>query len=90
MISIKFWQNINQQLSKLYTFITSENILETLLKNVLLCDLLTAFAKFPNYLLSFIRYSTLQKVPDLCFAKIQLKPYMCQLLFIVLDRESNS
>ena len=60
MISIKFWQNINQQLSKLYTFINSENILETLLKNVLLCDLLTAFAKFPNYLLSFIRYSTLK------------------------------
>ena len=59
MISIKFCQNINQQLSKLYTFINSENILETLLKNVLLCDLLTAFAKFPNYLLSFIRYSTL-------------------------------
>ena len=60
MISIKFWQNINQQLSKLYTFINSENILETLLKNVLLCDLLTAFAKFPNYLLSFIMYSTLK------------------------------
>ena len=39
MISIKFWQNINQQLSKLNTFINSENILETLLKNVLLCDL---------------------------------------------------
>ena len=54
MISIKFWQNINQQLSKFYTYINSENILETileniletLLKNVLLCDLLTAFAKF--------------------------------------------
>ena len=60
MISIKFWQNINQQLSKLYTFINSENILETLLKNVLLRDLLTAIAKFPNYLLSFIRYSTLK------------------------------
>ena len=60
MISIKFWQNINQQLSKLYTFINSENILETFLKNVLLCDLLIAFAKFPNYLLSFIRYSTLK------------------------------
>ena len=48
MISIKFWQNINQELSKLNTFINSENILETSLKNVLLCDLLTAFAKFPN------------------------------------------
>ena len=24
MISIKFWQNINQQLSKLYTFINSK------------------------------------------------------------------
>ena len=60
MISIKFWQNINQQISKLYTFISSENILETLQKNVLLCDLLTAFEKFPNYLLSFIRYSTLK------------------------------
>ena len=34
MISIKFWQNINQQLLKLKTFINSENILETLLKNV--------------------------------------------------------
>ena len=89
MISIKFWQNINQQLSKLYTFISSENILETLLKNVLLCDLLTAFGKFPKYLLSFIRYSTL-KVPDFFFFKIQLKSYMCQLLFIFLDRESNS
>ena len=60
MISIKFWQNINQQLSKLYTFINSENILETLLKNVLLCEILTALAKFPNYLLSFIRYSTMK------------------------------
>ena len=59
MISLKFWQNINQQLLKLYTFINSENILETLLKNVL-CDLSTAFAKFPNYLLSFIKYSTLK------------------------------
>ena len=46
MISIKFWQNINQQLSRLYTFINSENISETLLKNVSLCDLLTAFAEF--------------------------------------------
>ena len=60
MISIKFWQDINQELSKLNTFINSENILETLLKNVLLCDLLTAFAKFSKYLLSFIRYSTLK------------------------------
>ena len=68
MISIKFWQNINQQLSKLYTFINSENILETLLKNVLLCELLTAFAKFPNYLLNFIRYSIL-KIPAFMFCQ---------------------
>ena len=39
------------------------------LKNVLLCELLTAFGKFPKYLLSLNKYSTL-KVPDLCFAKI--------------------
>ena len=48
MISIKFWQNINQELSNLNTFINSENILETLLRNVLLCDLLNALAKFPK------------------------------------------
>ena len=34
MISVKFWQNINQELLKLNTFINSENILETLPKNV--------------------------------------------------------
>ena len=34
------------------------NVLETLLKNVLLCDLMTAFARFPKYWLSLIRYST--------------------------------
>ena len=34
MISVKFWQNINQGLLKLNTFINSGNILETLLKNV--------------------------------------------------------
>ena len=88
MISIKFWQNINQELSKLNSFINSENILETLLKNVSLCELLTAFAKFPKYVLSFIRYSTLKS--SRFMFKIQLKPYMCHLLFIFLDRESNS
>ena len=36
------------------------NILETFLKNVLLCDLMTAFARFPKYWLSLIRYSTLE------------------------------
>ena len=53
-------ENMNHELSKLNTFINSEIILETLLTNALLCDLLTAFAKFPKYLLSFIRYSTLK------------------------------
>ena len=47
MISIKFWQNINQQLSKLYTFINSENILETLLKIFdCLCKVSKLFAEF--------------------------------------------
>ena len=46
--------------SKLNTLSNSANILETLLKNVLLCDLITAFGKFSKYLLSLIRYSTLK------------------------------
>ena len=46
--------------SKLDTLLNSANILETLLKNVLLCDLMTAFARFPKYWLSLIRYSTLK------------------------------
>ena len=49
MISIKFWQNINHQLSKLYTFINSENILETLLKNVLLCGLCKVSKLFAEF-----------------------------------------
>ena len=44
---------------KLYV-VNLENVSENLQKNVLLCDLLTAFAKFPKYLLSFITYSTLK------------------------------
>ena len=46
--------------SKLDTLLNSANILETLLKNVLLCDLMTAFARFPKYWLSLITYSTLK------------------------------
>ena len=38
----------------------SKLILETLLKNVLLCDLMTAFARFSKYWLNLIRYSTLK------------------------------
>ena len=53
MISIKFWQNINQQLSKLYTYINSENILETLLKNVLLYDLFDCLCKVSKLFAEF-------------------------------------
>ena len=48
--------------SKLNTLLNLVNILETLLKNVLLCDLMTAFARFPKYWLSLIRYSTLKSL----------------------------
>ena len=46
--------------SKLNTLLNSANILETLLKNVLWCELMSAFARFPKYWLSLIRYSTLK------------------------------
>ena len=39
-------------LSKSNALLNSANILETLLKNVLFCDLMTAFARFPKYWLS--------------------------------------
>ena len=51
--------------SKLNTLLNSANILETLVKSVLLCDLMIVFARFPKYLLSLIKYSAL-KVPHLC------------------------
>ena len=35
-------------------------MLITKTKNVMLCDLMTAFARFPKYWLSLIRYSTLK------------------------------
>ena len=46
--------------AKLNTLLKSANVLETLQKNVLLCDLMTAFARFLKYWLSLIRYSTLK------------------------------
>ena len=49
--------------SKLNTLLNSANILETLLKNVLWCELMSAFARFPKYWLSLIRYSTLKSSP---------------------------
>ena len=36
------------------------NMLEALLKNFLLCDLMTVFARFPKYWLNLLRYSTLK------------------------------
>ena len=51
---------------KLNTLLSLANILETLLKNFLLCDLMTAFARFQKYFLSLVRYST-----HLCQWRIQ-------------------
>ena len=45
-------------LSKLNTLLNSANILETLQNNVLFCDIMSAFARFPKYWLSLVRYST--------------------------------
>ena len=41
-----FWQKINEELFRVSYLINPANILETLLKKVLLCDLVTAFALY--------------------------------------------
>ena len=53
---------------KLNTLLSSANILETLLKIFLLCDLKTDFAMFQKYLLSLVKYSTL-KSPSFMFCQ---------------------
>ena len=59
-VLIKFWQSINEELLKIKYLITPPNILEALVKNFLLCDFMTAFARFPKYWLNLLRYSTLR------------------------------
>ena len=59
-VLIKFWQSINEELLKIKYLIIPTKYLEALLKNFLLCDLMTAFAKFPKYWLNLFRYSTLK------------------------------
>ena len=52
--------NIIVILKKSNILLNSANMLETLLQNVLLCDLMTGFAKFPKCWLSLIKHSTLR------------------------------
>ena len=70
-----------------YALLNSADVLETLLKNIFLGDLMTAFAKFQRYWLKLIRYSTLKSL--FIFAKIYFKTYMGRLLFISLNGESK-
>ena len=44
--TFQFWQKINEELFRVSYLINPANILETLLKKVLLCDLVTAFALY--------------------------------------------
>ena len=57
----------------LNTILSSANILETLLKIFLLCDLMTAFAMFKKYWLSLVRYSTL-KSPSFMLCQNLIEP----------------
>ena len=59
-VLIKFWKSIIEEFLNLNTLLASANILETLLKNFLLCDPMTAFQRFQKYWLSLVRYSTLK------------------------------
>ena len=70
-----------------FALLNSADVSETLLKNILLGELMTAFAKFQRHWLKLIRYSTLKSL--FIFAKIYFKTYMCRLLFISLNRESK-
>ena len=51
---------MNEEFLKIEYFISLSQYLETILENVSLGDLMTAFARFPKYWLSFVRYSTLK------------------------------
>ena len=73
---------------KLNTILNLAVIMEILPQDLLLCDFLTVLARFKKYWLSLSRYSA-SKVSNVRFAKIQLKHYTCQLLFLLIDRESN-
>ena len=58
--------------SKWNTLLKSANTLEALLKNVLLYNLMTAFARFQKYWLSFMRYSALKSTSFMFCQRVNL------------------
>ena len=59
-VLIKLWQRIYEDVIKWNTLLYSANILENFLKILLLCHLMSAFAKFQKFWPSLARYSTLE------------------------------
>ena len=51
---------MNEELLKIEYHYSQPIFLETLVKNFLLCDLITAFATIPKYWMSLTRYLTLK------------------------------
>ena len=67
-VSIKFWQNINEELLKTEYLIILSQYFGNFTQEFLLCDVITAFARFPKYWLSLARYATL-KSPSSMFCQ---------------------
>ena len=59
-VLIKFCKSINEKLLKIKYLIIPTKYFGSLLKQFLLRDLMTAFARFPKYWLNLLRYSALK------------------------------
>ena len=74
------------------TLLSSANIFETLLKNFLVCDLITAFARFQKYCLSLVRYST-SKSPSFMLCQNLIETLFisagCYLCFSIVNLTQN-
>ena len=79
---------MNVELVKVNTLLNLAIIPETVLQDLLLCHLIPVVVRFKIYWLSLKRFS-FKKILMHVLLRIQLKLYMCQLLFLFLNREST-